>query len=180
LSSTGLNDLSYVVLALIGRDGAGPHDLVEMMRRGARLYWSASPSKVYAEPKRLERLGYVTARREPGRTRERTHYTLTDAGVEALRAWVTQPSRFPRLYNEAVCRVLAADFGDDAAVLAGVRSLRDELGELSRLLDEAEAVAATLPHRERRLRLVHSLGRRLVDAHDEWIDELERELGQPG
>lgn len=178
MSSADLNDLSYVVLTLIGREGAGPHDLVEMMRRGGRLYWSAAPSKVYAEPKRLERLGYVTSRREPGRTRERTHYSLTEAGVAALREWAAQPSRFTRVYSEAVCRVLASDLADDADVLAGVRALRGELRELSRLLDEAEAVAGTLPHRERQLRLVQSFGRRLVAAHDGWLDEVERELGQ--
>jgi hypothetical protein len=37
-----------------------------MMRQG-RVYWTAAESQYYAEPKRLERLGYVTSRKEPGR-----------------------------------------------------------------------------------------------------------------
>lgn len=179
MSSDNLNPLSYVVLTLIGRGGAGPHDLVDMVRRGGRLYWSASPSKMYAEPKRLERLGYVRSRREPGKTRERTHYELTDAGLEALRAWLAEPSRFPRMYNQAVCRVLSGDLTDDETLLAGLVTLRDELAGLHAHLDEAETIAASLPHRERYLALVHSLGRRLVEAHEAWLDEVERELGQP-
>lgn len=179
MSSDRLNPLSYVVLTLIGEGGATPQDLVEMTRRGARLYWAAAPSKVYAEPKRLERLGYVSSRREPGRTRERSYYTLTDAGREALRAWIAKPSGFPRIYHEAACRVLASDLADDAAVLSSMTALRQDLRELHQLLDEAERVAGTLPHRTRQLRLVHSLGRKLVAAHVEWLDELERELGQP-
>ena len=47
-------------------------------------------------------------------------------------------------------------------------------------LDTAEETAKTLPHRERYLRLVHSLGRRLLRAHEEWADEVERELGGRG
>jgi PadR family transcriptional regulator, regulatory protein AphA len=178
LSSDRLNPLSYVVLTLIGEGGAGPHDLVDMTRRGARLYWSASPSKIYAEPKRLERMGYVTSRREPGRTRERTWYTLTDEGRAALRDWIASPSGFPRVYHEAACRVLAADLSEPASVLASLGGLREELRDLSRLLEEGERIAGDLPHREPNLRLVHSLGRRLVSAHEEWLDEVEATLAQ--
>lgn len=166
------------MLTLIGAGGATAHDLVDMTRRGARLYWSAAPSKIYAEPKRLERLGYVTSRREAGRTRERRRYALTEAGRTALREWIGSPSGFPRIYHEAACRVLAADLADDATVLESVRGLREELDELSGLLEEAERVTTSLPHRARNLRLVHSLGRRLVEAHAEWLDEVERELAQ--
>jgi DNA-binding PadR family transcriptional regulator len=178
LSSDRLNPLSYVVLTLIGRGGASAHDLVDMTRRGARLYWAATPSKIYAEPKRLEALGYVTSRREPGRTRERTWYSLTQAGEEALRAWIGRPSSFPRIYHEAAVRVLAGDLADDAALRASVAALREELSELERLLDEAAQAAKSIPHRRRNLELVHSLGRKLVAVHGEWADEVERDLGQ--
>jgi PadR family transcriptional regulator, regulatory protein AphA len=179
MSTERLNPLSYVVLALIGRGGAGAHDLVSMVRRGARLYWSAAPSKMYAEPKRLEALGYVSARREAGRTRERTFYTLTPAGEEALREWAAAPASFPRIYNDAVCRLLAAHLVDDETLLRSLAALRVETRELHERLDEGLAVAATLPQRERHLQLVHSLGRRLVEAHEAWLDEVEAELGQP-
>jgi PadR family transcriptional regulator, regulatory protein AphA len=178
LSSDRLNPLSYVVLTLIGREGASPHDLVDMTRRGARLYWSASPSKIYAEPKRLERLGYVTSRREPGRTRERAWYTLTDAGRAAVRDWVASPAGFPRIYHDAVVRLLAVDLADRDALLASMGGLRAELTELAALLDEAERLAPSISHRERNLLLVHSLGRKLVAAHEEWLDEVEEALAQ--
>jgi hypothetical protein len=34
----------------------------------------------------------------------------------------------------------------------------------------------TLPHRERYLRLNHALARKLVEAHREWLDEVEKAL----
>ena len=52
--SRELTGLSYVVLNLIGRNGAGPHDLVRMARAGQRLYWAGAESKIYAQPKLLE------------------------------------------------------------------------------------------------------------------------------
>jgi DNA-binding PadR family transcriptional regulator len=71
----------YVVLGLVGEHGAGPHDLVRMMRRGG-VYYAVSSSQLYAEPKRLARLGYLSVREEPGRTRARNVYSLTDQSAE--------------------------------------------------------------------------------------------------
>src|SRR6266446_8567275 len=107
--STDLTGLSYVVMNLIGRNGAGPHDLVQMARAGQRLYWAGAESKIYAQPKRLEQLGYLTSEKTPGKTRERTHYRLTEKGVQALKAWLTLPSRIPRIQSDAAIRVQASD-----------------------------------------------------------------------
>ncbi len=167
---------SYVVLVLVGQQGAGAHDLVRMARQG-RIHGEFADSQWYAEPKRLARLGYLEARREPGKTRERTRYTLTQKGVDAIVDWLRQPSRFSRLQLEPAWRLLAADLAGEQAVLASLRGLRDEIADLNARLDIAEAIAPTLPHRERYLMLNHRLARRLVAAHAEWLDEVERELG---
>lgn len=173
-----LTPFSYVVLVLVGEGGAGPHDLVRMMRQG-RVYWAAAESHYYAEPKRLERLGYLRSRKQPGKTRERTHYLLTDQGRQAIADWVAAPSGFPRIQHEAVVRVLAGDLVEDEAILSSLAGLRAELDELSARLDAAEETASTLLHRERYLRLVHRLGRALLRVHREWADDVERELSQP-
>jgi PadR family transcriptional regulator AphA len=170
-----LSAFSHRVLALVGRDGAGAHDLVRMARRG-RVHAYGAASQYYAEPKRLARLGYLDARREPGRTRERTHYTLTDKGLEALRSWAAEPTPFPRIDSEGVTRVMAADLVGEATVRASVSALREEIAELEARLDEAEAVAEDLPHRRSYLLLNLRLARRLLSAHLQWVGEVEREL----
>jgi DNA-binding PadR family transcriptional regulator len=175
LSSGPLTPFSYAILVLAGREGAGAHDLVRMARRG-RVYAAAAESQYYAEPKRLARLGYLSARREPGRTHARTHYTLTEQGLQALRDWAHEPVRFPRVLHEGVVRLLAADLVGEAAVREGVIAMRAELDELAALVTSAEAIAATLPHREKYLRINHRLARRLIAAHRDWIDEVEAEL----
>ena len=178
--SSGLTTLSYIVLALVGREGAGAHDLVRMARGGQRLYYAGAASKIYEQPKRLEQLGYLQSEKRPGRTRERTYYTLTDRGRAALRDWLGRPSTFPRIQNEAVARVLASDLADDERVVVeSLRPLREQIAELEAGVVEDERRAPTIPHRERQLRLVRSLGRRLLQAHLDWIDEVERELGNP-
>lgn len=176
MSSDRLTPFSYVVLTLVGEGGSGAHDLVRMARAG-RVYWDAAESQWYAEPKRLEGLGYLAASKVPGKTRQRTHYTLTEKGREALREWMQGPASFPKIQHEAVCRLLAADIVGEPAALESLRALRQEIADISARLDVAEAVAATVPHREPYLLLNNRLARRMVDAHTEWLDEIERELG---
>jgi PadR family transcriptional regulator AphA len=178
LSSDRLTPFSYVVLALVGRGDAGPHDLVRLMRAQGGLYWAAAESNWYAEPKRLRRLGYLRSRKEPGRTTQRTRYELTDKGLSALRDWLRQPSSMPRIQHEAVVRVLAADVGTDEDVLESLAALEGEIEEKRALLVAALERAATLPHRQRYLRLVHRLGGLLLDAHEQWLADVRRELSR--
>ena len=173
--SSDLTFISYSVLVLVGRGGASPHDFVQMMRNG-RVYQAASPSQYYAEPKRLERLGYLTSAKEPGRTRDRTVYRLTDKGVEALREWMNEPAAFPRVAGEPVIRMVAADLVGEAPVRASLLAMRSEIEELRSELGAGEERAATMPHRAKYLLLNHRLSRRILDTYDEWLDEVEREL----
>ena len=176
MASPDLTPFSYVVLTLVGRNGAGPHDLVRMARQG-RVHWSAAESQYYAEPKRLEKLGHLRAEKRPGRTRERTHYTLTDSGRAALMEWAAEPARFPRIQHEAVTRMLLGDMVPDSVLVAGLAGLRDDIAEITAQLDAADLAAASVPHRARYLRLNNALARRIVEAHSAWIADVERELG---
>jgi DNA-binding PadR family transcriptional regulator len=176
MASDDLRPFSYCVLALVGEGGAGPHDIVRMMRAG-RVYWDAAESQWYAEPKRLEKLGYLRSTREPGRTRPRTHYRLTDAGRAALARWAPEPTPFPRLQNEGTVRLLAGDLADDADIARSFAAMRPEVEELLAAQDAADRIAEELPHRTKYLRLNHWYGRRLLELHLEWIAEVERVLG---
>src|SRR5215208_5210718 len=108
LSSPELSLFSYEVMGLVGREGAGPHDLLRMARRGRILDW-AGESQYYVEPKRLARLGYLEARKQPGKTRERTVYTLTDKGLDALSDFARRPIAVTPLKSEALLRLLICD-----------------------------------------------------------------------
>jgi DNA-binding PadR family transcriptional regulator len=176
MSADALTPFSHAVLTLVGRNGAGPHDLVRMARRG-RVYWTAAESQWYAEPKRLARLGFLHAEKRPGRTRERTHYTLTDAGRDALLRWAAEPARFPRIQHEAVTRLLLGDMVPDSVLLAGMEGLRRDIAEITAQLDAADAAGAEVPHRARYVYLNHALARRIVEAHAAWLGDVERELG---
>jgi PadR family transcriptional regulator, regulatory protein AphA len=170
-----LTPFSYAVLVLVGEDGAGPHDLVRMMRQG-RVYWTAPESQYYAEPKRLAEAGYLSAAKQPGRTHERTHYRITDQGRDALREWLATPVPFARIQNEPVVRLLGAEFADRETVLAGLAGLREQIEELTAGLDAARENEPGLPRRASALAINQSLARRILQAHLDWLDEVEQSL----
>jgi PadR family transcriptional regulator, regulatory protein AphA len=175
MSSNELSLFSYEILGLVGRGGVGAHDLLQMARRGRILDW-AGESQYYVEPKRLAKLGYLDARREPGKTRERTVYTLTDKGVEALRDYARTPVSFQPFKSELLLRLLIADLVGEAPVREGIGTLRADIDDLFERISESEASASALPHRSKYLLLSTRFLRQLLDLHLDWIQEVEREL----
>ncbi len=146
-----------------------------MSERG-RVYWEAAPSQFYAEPKRLAKLGYLDARKEPGRTRERTHYTLTGKGRAALAEWVRTPAPLPRIQNEGAVRLMASDLVDAADVRTGLAAMRREIDDALAAIEEGRAQLSGLPERARLLAVNHEYAERFVKLQAEWLAEAERAL----
>lgn len=166
---------SYETLALVGRGGAGAHDLLQMAKRGRFLAW-AGESQYYVEPKRLARLGYLEARKEPGKTRERTVYSLTDKGLDALREWVRTPVRYTPFKSDALIRLLATDLVGEDEVREGFAGLGADLEDMRSRVQEAAETARTLPHREKYLNLGLHFVEGVIDLYEELLASVERDF----
>ena len=142
------------------------------------LAW-AGESQYYVEPKRLARLGYLDARKEPGKTRERTVYTLTDKGLDALRDYARTPVTVTPLKSEPLLRLLICDLVGEEVTRESMATLRDDIADLRERLDDSERTAREYPHREKYLLLVIDFLRRLLDLHEQLVDEVEREFAAP-
>jgi hypothetical protein len=76
----------------------------------------------------------------------------------------------------AVVDLLAADFSDDATILASLTGLRQDIVDsYSRLAPMTERVEQ-IPHRTRYLRLINDYAKRSLDTLSEWLDHVESEL----
>jgi DNA-binding PadR family transcriptional regulator len=175
MATDELSLFCYEVLGLVGREGAGPHDLLQMAKQGRMLAW-AGESQYYTEPKRLARLGYLAARTQPGKTRERTVYSLTDKGLQALQEWARMPARITPLKSELLIRLLICDLVGEPVTRESIPALRDDIDDIQGRLDDAEQRATQLPHREKYLLLATGFMRRLLELHLELIDEIEQEF----
>jgi DNA-binding PadR family transcriptional regulator len=170
-----LSLFSYEILGLVGRQGVGAHDLLRMVKRGRILAW-AGESQYYVEPKRLAKLGYLDACREPGKTRDRTIYSLTEKGRQALAEYAATPATVLPFKSDALLRLLICDLVGEQATLESLGALRGDVADLRARLDETKRSAQELPHRERYLLIATDFLDGLLDLHDELVEKAEREL----
>ncbi|HEX7290069.1 MAG TPA: PadR family transcriptional regulator [Conexibacter sp.] len=111
-----LTQTSYAVLALFEQLGeATSYDLKQAIEISIENFWPLPHTTAYDEPARLADGGYLTVRQEEG-GRRRKLYALTDAGREALHAWIADPETAPpQLRDEALLKVFAG--ADPRAVM---------------------------------------------------------------
>jgi DNA-binding PadR family transcriptional regulator len=179
LSTDELTLFSYEILGLVGRDGAGAHDLLRMAQHARVLAW-AGESQYYTEPKRLAALGYLAARKEPGKTRDRTVYTLARRGREALADYARTPVALTPIKSDPLLRLLICDLVGEPVTREAMSSLREDIADIRARLDESERRAEALPHREKYLRLTVDHLRGLLDLHERLVERVEREFDAGG
>jgi len=178
LGNSELSLFSYEILGLVGRGGAGAHDLLRMARHGRILDW-AGESQYYVEPKRLSELGYLEARKEPGKTRERTVYTLTKKGLDALREYAATPVTVTPVKSEALLRLLICDLVGEEVTRESMATIREDIADLRSRLDETERRTALFPHRRKYQLLVIGFLRGLLELHEQLVAEIERDFAVP-
>lgn len=142
MSSANLSPISYLVLGLVERRSeATPYDLKRYAAESIGNFWSFPHSQIYAESARLAELGLLEERREPEGRRRRT-YSITPAGRDALRAWLSNPE--PEQPQLRYLGLLKLFFGDVAGRHAVVELARAEVSAHRTRLSHYQAVEERL------------------------------------
>jgi DNA-binding PadR family transcriptional regulator len=116
------------------------------------------------------------ARKEPGRTRERTVYELTAKGLAALREYAQTSVTFTPLKSDPLLRLLICDLVGEDVTRESIATRRKDLADIGSRLDGVEKRAHDFPHREKYLLIVSRFLRGLVDLHEDLVEDVEREL----
>ena len=133
-----LTTTSYAILGLLNIKPWSAYELTQQAQRSLRYAWPKSESHLYAEPKRLVRLGFARVTETPaGPVRTRQVYRITAAGRRALKRWLESEPAPPQLEFEAVLRLFYADATDKDAVLSTLAHTQDDLAAALRRGDSA-------------------------------------------
>jgi PadR family transcriptional regulator, regulatory protein AphA len=103
------NAVTPVILGLLAHRPRSGYDIKAAVDRSTRFFWAASYGQIYPELRRLEREGLVEGEDAPNGRRARRVYRLTDAGREALEAWLLGPITTIELRDESLLRLFFAD-----------------------------------------------------------------------
>ena len=115
-----LSPVSYIVLGLVDWLGeATPYQLKNAAASSVGNLWSVQHAQLYSEPERLAAAGLLDEEREEGGRRRRI-YRITDAGREALGAWLATPaSDLGELRNPGLLQLF---FGAEPGPLAAAQA----------------------------------------------------------
>jgi PadR family transcriptional regulator AphA len=120
-----LTPTSYLVLGLLAREGPStPYELERHVRATLGHFWSFPHTLLYSEPPRLAGFGLVVEERETEGRRRRV-FAITNAGEEALRAWLDRPSDEPTELRDP--GLLQLFFGDLASAPSRLRLAEQQL-----------------------------------------------------
>jgi DNA-binding PadR family transcriptional regulator len=159
-----VSDAAHAVLVLIALRGPSTaYDVKRALARLAGEYWSAPHTQVYRECARLGAAGLLHEKVEEGGRRRRV-YDLTEAGREAVTAWVREPTDSSmEIRDVASLKLFAAELSTSEDVRALAERQVAEYRRRLAILDDAEARFADRPELALRMRNV-AMGRAVYNA----------------
>ena len=170
---SSLSPTARVILGLLAWQPRTGYEIKQVTDQSTRFFWGASYGQIYPELRRLEAAGLVASREEPRGRVPRRVFSLTQAGREALDAWLEEPEEAYEVRDEGLLKLFFGDlmsqeqrldlvrrrqawFEESAALF---RRIGDELGEL----DESSET-------------VLRYGIELMEWDADWWRQLERRL----
>lgn len=139
--------LRNVLLVYLASGASSGYDIAKGFRGSFGYLWNASHQQVYRDLGKLHADGLLACQRLPqdGKT-DRKLYRLTDAGRDAMQAFLATPARPPK-YNDAfMVKVASAHLmADKRPLLDELLSLREKYRRYLHGLEKYQAFFDTLP-----------------------------------
>ncbi|MEC3917841.1 PadR family transcriptional regulator [Nocardia sp. CDC160] len=159
--------LRYALLGLLSDGPASGYDLLRTFKHSLANVWPATQSQIYTELTKLADTGLIEISDEGPRGRK--EYTLTDAGLEDLRTWLTTTKPKQVVRNEALLRIFFLGVVPREQALAYLADMEqhssaahEELTELERQIDWDDS------NLSRYGRIALEYGERITALNREW------------
>src|SRR5262245_58171028 len=104
--------MSAIARVILGALSLGPksgYEIKQLVDKATRFFWAASYGQIYPELRRLREQGLIEGEESADGSRRRVRFSLTPAGHEALRDWLTTPDAGYELRDEALLKLFFAD-----------------------------------------------------------------------
>jgi PadR family transcriptional regulator AphA len=169
-----LTPTSFAMLSLLSIHPWSAYELTRYMTRSTlRAIWPRAESRIYAEVRRLEEHGAATSTVERRGGRKRSVYSITDAGREALNAWLHEPSKRFTYESEAMLKVAYSDNADLDELRRSLSEMHTEAREdLAIMRDVFRAIvggARSVPGRVGHNALVSMFALEIIEARLRWV-----------
>jgi DNA-binding PadR family transcriptional regulator len=170
MAQNSLTTFEYALLGLIGMSPMAGYDLHKAFETTPLGHFSSSPGAIYPALRRLAGRGLLDSRLDSTtEARPRRVYALTEAGEEALGAWLHQPVTREELIRGGGAPILRfalaegrLSSGESVAYLASYREAVESY------LEELRQHEAQMPAHPLHGRLALQQGIRALESEVEW------------
>lgn len=105
-----LGNTSHVILGMLRKGPKSGYEIKAKADISTRFFWAISYGQIYPELKRLEQAGLIMGEADAASGRQRRVFSITPAGEQALREWLTRPGDLhAELRHEGILRFFFAD-----------------------------------------------------------------------
>jgi PadR family transcriptional regulator, regulatory protein AphA len=125
-----LNTTSYAILGQLALRDWSTYELAREVRRNLHYSWPRAESHIYTEARRLGELHLAHAVTSTIGRRRRITYSITDAGRDALQAWLACPPKPISLEFESLLRVLLSPVGTKQQLLSAIDQAERDVQQL--------------------------------------------------
>jgi len=172
-----LRPVSYLVLGMIRFGATSGYAIKKAADASTASFWPTSLAQVYPELAKLEEAGYLNRRDDSHGARSRAAYELTDAGQEALLAWLRSPVEAPvQMRSEGMLRWFFSDALPIDDRLVVLRRQRERLRHLKAHMYDGDLRAAAKAIDAGEMLapiLMGEFAEDTLDFTDEWLGRLE-------
>ena len=103
-------DISFAILAFLAAGPRSGYDLKKLFVESESLHWSGNNNQIYAALVKIHREGLAEVEfQQPGEGPARKLYSITPAGIEALKAWLASEPGLPQIRFPILVHLMAAD-----------------------------------------------------------------------
>jgi DNA-binding PadR family transcriptional regulator len=180
MAANELTTTSYGILCLLAVHPWSTYELAQQMSRSLESFLPRVQSVVYAEPKRLVKLGLATAETQYTGKRKRTVYSITREGRRAVRQWLDEPGNGPSLEFEAMLQIAFADLGTKQQLEQTLTAMQQQAAETHEYvrarLDEYETSGGPFPQRLHVIMLVARFMADYAEMLERWTSWARHEV----
>jgi PadR family transcriptional regulator AphA len=170
-----LTTTEAALLGLLRTQPMSGYDLRKDVERSVGYFWAPAKTQIYATLPKLVEAGYATQRKIAQDARpDKTIYTITAAGRDALRDWVENaPLEGGQGRNLILLKLF---FGEDADPESLRRQVDERRHDAERMLDELRELDAAGAGGSPYQALTRRFGFLYAEALLRWTHEAAREL----
>ena len=168
--------LRYALLGLLAESPKYGYEIKQKFEASLANVWSVSYGQLYPTLHRLSELGWVSAKREPGkRAADKTIYSITASGLKSLEEWLVRPTAAAyRLKDEFTLRFLFFGKLPRERVVQDLERHRERVKAERRRFEKA--FVAVRDASGYFLQAIIRKGIRHLEAESDWLGEVLNDL----